>query len=198
MKDIFEVVAGLAIDGRPCFEKPFIYGGQLVACDQSILVLRTKCDGEAFVTPGNLPDIRSIIDLALQEPGELLSFTRPAPSDLGTCKYCNGSKVGPECDECYGTGEVECSECGQMKECSECDGEKRAPCPACSGRGWMALPTEIETLDVGIGSTIGLSNRYLGILENFNPEYYRCRETEKVVLRIAPDICGVLMTRRFD
>ena len=60
------------------------------------------------------------------------------------CLDCEG-KGTIECDNCNGTGEHYCWECGTDHECGWCEGEGEYDCKECNGKGYTVI--EVDDLD---------------------------------------------------
>lgn len=55
------------------------------------------------------------------------------------CEKCKGSGVSGKCDNCLGSGEHECIDCGTYHTCSWCGGSGDEECEDCKGTGKVEL-----------------------------------------------------------
>ena len=105
------------------------------------------CQGEYGIKDdGDFPDLSAFLKL-----DEFKNLPDGYPINLEylaknkPCDNCSADITKPQtaqCNECYGTGEVECYECGHEHDCDDCNGTgrkvitvPRIDCGACSGSG---------------------------------------------------------------
>jgi|SRR3990167_8224692 len=86
--------------------------------------------------------------------------------EYNECICCKGKGIINKCNECNGTGMVECGECGNEKDCKECDGFgtiNERKCNECNGTGKILKNSE-SILTEGLK----VKSEYLNIIyENF-------------------------------
>lgn len=130
-----------AKDFKYALSKPFRVGDYVYATDgRGAIRLPADMLPDA-ATEGKFPPV---LDLPWGVTGKV---EHPIPSAISAqvvpCESCrgDGTQHEKECPECYGVGDVECSQCGHMAMCDRCygrgtvSGDRKSPCIQCDGTG---------------------------------------------------------------
>jgi hypothetical protein len=138
---------------RPWMQRPFIHQGHLYATDGRILAcLPVDLPDSALLSTIPMDKIQTLVDrapalIATQPPH---TIPKLPPALYKPCFECKGDGHWRKCPECEGTGETECSECGQDHTCADCKGMGEIPglngereCGACDGTGKILHRTPV-------------------------------------------------------
>lgn len=120
---------------------PIVCGGYVYGTDSYHICFRSATAADDAERMQTRPDATQII-AAQMDAIRRSTCTHIPPVVL--CEKCRGVghfvTIG-DCDECCGTGEVECDECGHIHDCETCDGEgrttKKQKCQHCGGHGYF-------------------------------------------------------------
>ena len=82
----------------------------------------SECDAKIVLYKGDVPERLDIVP----------SDAAPGPK---RCDECNGTG-NVECETCLGDGYKTCTHCGSEVDCKDCDGDGVVECPECGGTGF--------------------------------------------------------------
>lgn len=138
---------------RPWMQQPVIWQGHLYATDgRSLACVPVDLPDSESITTIPTFKLKRIVDcvrdlIATQPPHTIPELP---PAQTKPCHECKGDGHFKKCAECDGTGETECSECGQDHTCGDCKGVGVVPdlsgeinCERCDGTGKLPQRTPI-------------------------------------------------------
>lgn len=132
-----------ALDESRGLDKPYVQNGRKYASDlRSAIWVEATGEPDGPAPSPRRPDVANAFAawFPADAKWEPIPLATGAVMEEGDCPDCRGSgRIGTlKCEGCDGAGEIECGECGHIRECNRCDGDGAvggSKCLACKGAG---------------------------------------------------------------